>query len=96
MTVLQLGLQASDQIVDGEGRPTLSFQAKWQNRRLPDVYLVADLPTTAPVGAWAYASDCRVFDGAGTQESAAAGTGGLVSYNGANWVIVGTNVTAVA
>ena len=49
------------------------------------------------VGDYAYAVDCRVFDGAGTQEGAGVGTGGLVSCNLLGvWKIVGTNVTAIA
>jgi hypothetical protein len=58
-------------------------------------YTVANLPSAA-TGDVAFATDCRVFNGAGTQEGAGVGTGGLVSYNGTNWKIAGTNVTAVA
>lgn len=89
-------LQASDQITDEKGRPSLSFQRKWQDRQLPDAYLVADLPLNATTGQIAYATDLRVFNGAGTRESAGNGTGGLVTYSGTAWVIVGTNVTAAA
>nr|WP_295470266.1 hypothetical protein [Mesorhizobium sp.] len=59
-------------------------------------YTVAALPTPGTAGRMAWASNCRVFNGAGTQEGAAAGTGGLVTDNGTNWKIAGTNVTAVA
>jgi len=59
------------------------------------VYTVATLPA-GTAGAQAYASDLRVFNGAGTQEGAAAGTGGMCTYNGSAWKIAGTNVTAVA
>lgn len=59
-------------------------------------YTVATLPTPGTAGRVARATDLRVFDGAGVQEGAAAGTGGLVEDSGAAWRIVGTNVTAVA
>ena len=60
------------------------------------VFKTAQLPA-APEGSFAYATDCRVFNGAGTQESAGVGTGGLVSINASGvWKIVGTNVTAIA
>lgn len=60
------------------------------------VATVASLPA-AVEGDFAYAKDCRAFNGAGTQESAGVGTGSLVSCNSAGvWKIVGTNVTAVA
>lgn len=59
-------------------------------------YTVGTLPTPGTAGRMAWASDCRVFNGTGTQEGAGSGTGGLVTDNGANWVIAGTNVTAVA
>lgn len=44
----------------------------------------------------AFATDCRAFNGAGTQEGAGLGTGSHVSHNGTAWKITGTNVTAVA
>ncbi|SMH42589.1 DUF2793 domain-containing protein [Mesorhizobium australicum] len=59
-------------------------------------YTVAALPTPGTVGRMAFASNCRVFNGAGTQEGAGAGSGGLVVDNGTAWKIAGTNVTAVA
>lgn len=62
-----------------------------QNR----VYTVATLPTGVQ-GRQCYASDLRVFNGAGVQEGAGLGTGGTVVYNGTAWKIAGTNVTAVA
>jgi len=58
-------------------------------------YTVATLPAGS-TGDTVFATDCRVFNGAGTQEGAGLGTGGLVTYNGASWKIEGTNVTAVA
>lgn len=64
--------------------------------RYRGVFKVAQLPVDAALGDWAFAPDCRVFNGAGTQESGAAGTGGHVSFNGTAWKIAGTNVTAVA
>lgn len=59
-------------------------------------YTVATLPTPGTAGRVAWASNCRVFNGAGTQEGAGVGTGGLVTDNGTAWKIAGTNVTAVA
>lgn len=59
-------------------------------------YTVATLPTPGTAGRMAWASDCRVFNGAGVQEGPGAGTGGLVVDNGTNWKIAGTNVTAIA
>lgn len=58
-------------------------------------YTVAALPTPGTAGRAAYASNLRVFNGAGTQEGAGAGTGGAVHDNGTNWKIAGTNVTAI-
>lgn len=58
-------------------------------------YTVATLPTGV-AGDMVFATDCRVFNGAGTQEGAGTGTGGVVSHNGTAWKIAGTNVTAVA
>ena len=58
-------------------------------------FTVAGLPA-GTAGAHVWASNCRVFNGAGTQEGAGSGTGGLVTYNGTAWKIAGTNVTAVA
>jgi hypothetical protein len=58
-------------------------------------YTVALLPA-GRAGDVVFATDCRVFNGAGTQEGAGAGTGGLVCHNGTAWKIVGTNVTAIA
>ena len=63
---------------------------------VPQVYTVATLPTKAKVGDLAYASDCRVYNGTGTREGAGAGTGGLVTYSGSVWRVIGTNVTAAA
>lgn len=60
-------------------------------------FTVAMLPTSvAAAGDTVFASDCRMFNGAGVQEGAGAGTGGLVTFNGTAWKIAGTNVTAVA
>jgi len=60
------------------------------------VYTVAGLPAAGTMGRKAYASNLRVFNGAGTQEGAGLGTGGEVTDNGTAWKITGTNVTAVA
>jgi hypothetical protein len=59
------------------------------------VYTVSALPTGSP-GAIVFASNGRMFNGAGTLEGAGAGTGGLVSYNGTAWKIIGTNQTVQA
>lgn len=61
----------------------------------PGSFTVAALPAGV-TGDMVHSSNVRVFNGAGVQEGAAAGTGGLVSYNGTAWKIAGTNVTAVA
>jgi hypothetical protein len=61
----------------------------------PKSYTVAELPS-GTAGDTAWCSNCRVFNGAGTQEGPGAGTGGLVTHNGSAWKLVGTNVTAVA
>jgi hypothetical protein len=58
-------------------------------------YTVAGLPAGA-AGDTVFCSNCRVFNGAGTQEGASSGTGGVVTYNGSQWKIAGTNITAVA
>ena len=47
-------------------------------------------------GSTAYATNCRVYNGAGGQVGAGVGTGGAVNHNGTAWKIAGTNVTAVA
>lgn len=62
---------------------------------IPGSFTVAGLPAGA-TGKTVWCSNCRVFNGAGTQEAAAGGTGGLVSYNGSAWKIAGTNINAVA
>lgn len=86
----------AEPITDKDGRPSIAFRTKWQAVTRPQNFTVADLPDSARVGQWAYATDLRVFNGAGTRETAGNGTGGLVTWNGSNWVIVGTNVTAAA
>jgi hypothetical protein len=59
--------------------------------------VVADLPTSGvTTGTLAYASDARVFDGAGVQEAAGAGTGGLACWSGTVWRLAGTNVAVTA
>ncbi|TDR90279.1 hypothetical protein [Enterovirga rhinocerotis] len=60
-------------------------------------FTVATLPAAnMQVGHTAWASNCRAFNGAGTQEGAGAGTGAVVTWNGSVWKIAGTNVTAIA
>lgn len=61
----------------------------------PGSFTVAGLPAGV-TGKTVMCTNARVFNGAGVQEGAAAGTGGLVSYNGTAWKLVGTNTTAVA
>jgi hypothetical protein len=61
----------------------------------PGSFTVAGLPAGV-AGKMVWCSNCRVFNGAGTQEGAGVGSGGLVTYNGTAWKIAGTNVTAVA
>lgn len=91
-----LTIQAGEQIADDKGRALFGFVAKWNRAIQPPKYTVAELPPTARVGDQTYATDLCVFDGAGTQETTTNGTGGLVTYNGTNWVIAGTNVVASA
>lgn len=91
-----LTIQAGEQIADDKGRALFGFVAKWNRAIQPPKYTVAELPPTARVGDQTYATDLCVFDGAGTQETTGNGTGGLVTYNGSNWVIAGTNVVASA
>lgn len=61
----------------------------------PASFTVAALPAGA-AGKTVFCSNVRVFNGAGTQEGAGVGTGGLVTHNGTAYKIEGTNVTAVA
>lgn len=61
----------------------------------PGSFTVSTLPASA-TGLTVFCSNVRVFNGAGTQEGAAAGTGGLVTYNSTAWKVEGTNITAVA
>ena len=59
-------------------------------------FTVATLPAGV-AGQLAYASNLRVFDAAGAQQGAAAGTGGYVVHNGTNWKNFDAQaVTAVA
>lgn len=59
-------------------------------------YTVAGLPAPGTRGRLAFASNGRMFNGAGTLEGAGAGTGGLVTDNGTAWKIAGTNQTVQA
>lgn len=64
-------------------------------------YAFASLPTGQPSGSVAFCTDGRAFTGVVTLgamvlEASGAGTGVLVTYNGAAWKIVGTNVTVSA
>lgn len=60
------------------------------NTSLP-VYTVAGLPTTAPMGALAYASNAR-----NTGQAAGAGTGALVVGGGTSWIAVWSGVAVTA
>lgn len=60
-------------------------------------YAVAALPSSGlAAGTLAYASNGRMFNGAGTLEASGAGTGGMVCWNGTAWKISGTNQTVSA
>lgn len=60
-------------------------------------YAVASLPASGlAAGTLAYASDGRMFNGAGTLEGAGTGSGGVVCWNGSAWKIAGTNQTVAA
>ena len=64
-------------------------------------YAFAALPTGQPAGSVAFCTNGRAFTGAVgggamTLEGSGAGTGVLVTYNGTDWKIVGTNVTVSA
>lgn len=60
------------------------------------VCIVAELGSGRP-GEEAFASDCRMFNGTGTQEGLGAGTGGHVTCNLAGiWKITGTNIAAMS
>lgn len=89
-------ITVGEQIVGPKGTALSSFVAKWQRLLNPPAYTVANLPKSAKAGALAYATNCRVFNGAGTREGAGNGTGGLVTWNGSKWVVAGTNVQAAA
>jgi len=58
-------------------------------------FTVSTLPSGS-AGAIAFASDARVFNGAGTLEAAGSGSGGLLVHNGTAWKIAGTNQTVSA
>ncbi len=60
-------------------------------------YAVSALPASGmTAGTLAYASNGRMFNGAGTLEGAGAGTGGVVCWNGSAWKIAGTDQTVTA
>lgn len=60
-------------------------------------YTVAGLPSSGvAAGTLAFASNGRMFDGAGSLEAAGAGTGGVVCWNGSDWKVAGTNQTVSA
>jgi len=58
-------------------------------------YTVATLPS-GNVGAMAFVSNARMYNGTGTLETEGAGTGGLAVHNGTAWKIAGTNQTISA
>lgn len=92
----RLTLQTGERVVNKDGRAQFEFVAKWNRLVASYTYQVAELPPSAERGDLAYATDLCVFDGAGTQETTGNGTGGLVTFNGTNWVVAGTNVVASA
>lgn len=60
-------------------------------------YAVSALPASGvAAGTLAFASDGRMFNGAGTLEGAGSGSGGVVCWNGSAWKITGTNQTVTA
>jgi hypothetical protein len=59
-------------------------------------YTVATLPSPGIAGRVAFASNGRMYNGAGILEGAGAGTGGLVCDNGTAWKLAGTNQTVQA
>ena len=64
-------------------------------------YAFASLPTGQPAGSVAFCTNGRaftgvVFSGAMVLEGSGAGTGVLVTYNGTDWTIVGTNIPVSA
>lgn len=60
-------------------------------------YTVQTLPSAGVnFGVSVYCSNGRMFNGSGTLEGPGAGTGGLVTSNGTNWRIAGTNQTVQA
>lgn len=61
----------------------------------PGSFTVATLPAGV-AGDMVFCSNARMFTGLGVQEGAAAGTGGVLNYNGTAWKVAGTNVTASA
>ncbi len=59
-------------------------------------FTVSTLPAAGHAGRMAFASNGRMYNGAGTLEGSGAGTGGLVVDNGTAWKIAGTNQTVQA
>jgi len=85
-----------EKIVDASGGALLNLVEKFQALSRPDPTTVGSLPASGRIGETRYCTDLRVFNGTGTRETAGNGTGGSVEWNGAHWVITGTNVTAAA
>ncbi len=72
-------------IIDSSGRAVLR------------AYTVSALPGSGiAAGTLAYASNGRMFNGAGALEGASAGSGGIVCWNGSAWKVAGTNQTVAA
>jgi hypothetical protein len=72
-TSLRSGAVANTLVLD-TGRSKFSGPVKLKR------YTVSTLPA-GQAGDLAFATDCRVFNGTGTQEGGGSGTGGVVSYN---------------
>lgn len=91
----QSGSNAQGIRQEGSGLNLLNGDTTFGAKAILKTYTVATLPS-GTTGAIVYATNLRVFNGAGTQEGAGVGTGGSVEYNGSAWKIAGTNITAVA
>lgn len=64
---------------------------------LSQTYTVAGLPSASVNrDVSVFCSNGRMYNGTGTLEGPGAGTGGLVTSNGTNWRIAGTNQTVQA
>jgi len=103
VTGLAAGLSGAVILASGDGVIHLDFNktnsAAW-TLSAPIVlktFTVATLPAPGIPGRTMFAPNLRVFNGAGTQQGAGAGTGGIVVDNGTHWVNSDAqSVTAIA